>query len=238
MTTPHTFSWELGGRTVLLAGSFNNWQPQAMQRTSGASTGGTVASPRRVAVPGTVASPRATASYASSSPFVLTVNLQSGVKYEYKFVVDGHWCYDARKPQVTDPHGNINNTITISSNKHEEHNNQHSKQNAKETTKKQAQKQEGGEEKEQKQKQNQNQNQKQKQKQKQTKHQSQPKNTHQSETELDIDEKMTYVEERTHDHPPLPVEKHQPHDSVEKEFREEFFWKQSLLNLADVEAIL
>lgn len=34
-------------------------------------------------------------------------------EYEYKFIVDGDWCYDMTLPTVTDEGGNINNIITV-----------------------------------------------------------------------------------------------------------------------------
>lgn len=34
-------------------------------------------------------------------------------KYEYKFIVDGKWCYDEAQPHRDDGHGNINNHIEV-----------------------------------------------------------------------------------------------------------------------------
>lgn len=40
------------------------------------------------------------------------LKLKPGV-YEYKFIVDGEWCYDITMPTVTDEGGNVNNVITV-----------------------------------------------------------------------------------------------------------------------------
>ena len=33
--------------------------------------------------------------------------------YEYKFIIDGNWFYDVRKPTTNDGFGNHNNVITV-----------------------------------------------------------------------------------------------------------------------------
>eukprot|EP00128_Syssomonas_multiformis_P002628 Colp12_sorted_trinity150504_noHs@18435 len=44
--------------------------------------------------------------------YELKVKLAKG-QHQYKFIVDGEWHYDPKKPTITDPQGNINNVITI-----------------------------------------------------------------------------------------------------------------------------
>lgn len=41
-----------------------------------------------------------------------TIPLPPGV-HQYKFIVDGRWCFDMARQTVTDPHGNINNVIQV-----------------------------------------------------------------------------------------------------------------------------
>uniref|UniRef100_A0A6B2LC84 AMP-activated protein kinase glycogen-binding domain-containing protein n=2 Tax=Arcella intermedia TaxID=1963864 RepID=A0A6B2LC84_9EUKA len=49
----------------------------------------------------------------NDSKWVLSLYLQEG-SYQYKFIVDGKWCYDILKPTQKDPLGNINNVLLVS----------------------------------------------------------------------------------------------------------------------------
>eukprot|EP01105_Mastigella_eilhardi_P012499 TRINITY_DN2859_c0_g1_i1.p1 TRINITY_DN2859_c0_g1~~TRINITY_DN2859_c0_g1_i1.p1 ORF type:complete len:312 (+),score=83.64 TRINITY_DN2859_c0_g1_i1:140-937(+) len=50
---------------------------------------------------------------ASNGIFETIVSLGEG-KHQYKFLVDGRWCYDILQPVVTDPLDNVNNEIDVS----------------------------------------------------------------------------------------------------------------------------
>jgi len=70
------FEWPHGGKMVLLAGTFNNWNKGAMLK--------------------------------EGNKFIASVGCRPG-EYEYKFLVDGHWCIDHAAPSRDDGHGNIVN---------------------------------------------------------------------------------------------------------------------------------
>ena len=81
-----TFQFEAGAeREVLLAGSFNNWDPDAHQLTRKDGNG----------------------------TYAATILLPIG-RYEYKFVVDGEWqCDPACSEGVPNEHGSLNSVIEV-----------------------------------------------------------------------------------------------------------------------------
>ena len=64
----YTFIWPYGGNTLKLAGSFSNWKLLDMLPVEGK--------------PGT---------------FQRVERLSGLEKHQYKFVMDGRWCYDGKK---------------------------------------------------------------------------------------------------------------------------------------------
>lgn len=75
----YTFVWPYEGTAVAVAGSFDNWTAQAPMTRN-----------------------------TRDGVWELRRRLPAAV-FQYKFVVDGKWCYDVKKPQATDDQGNINN---------------------------------------------------------------------------------------------------------------------------------
>ena len=53
-------------------------------------------------------------SHPSKNPFYALLELPAG-HHQYKFIVDGKWYYDMKKPNLTDPLGNINNYVDVPS---------------------------------------------------------------------------------------------------------------------------
>lgn len=49
---------------------------------------------------------------ASENPFCAVLKLPEG-RHQYKFIVDGKWFYDMKKPNLHDPLGNINNYVDV-----------------------------------------------------------------------------------------------------------------------------
>lgn len=73
------------GKTVLVAGSFNDWTPEGSVMTYDA----------------------------SAEAYFYAVDLQPGY-YEYKFVVDGRWILDEENPSFSaNDFGTLNSVITI-----------------------------------------------------------------------------------------------------------------------------
>ncbi|KAI8642898.1 immunoglobulin E-set [Parasitella parasitica] len=80
-SSSRTFVWPYGGKHVVLTGDFDHWQ------------GSIVMAP-------------------VNGLFEAKVdNLDCSVDIEYKFIVDGDWCYDINADSVTDGSGNTNNII-------------------------------------------------------------------------------------------------------------------------------
>ena len=52
-------------------------------------------------------------SHPSKNPFYTTLDLPAG-QHQYKFIVDGKWYFDIKKPNLHDPLGNINNYVDVS----------------------------------------------------------------------------------------------------------------------------
>ncbi|KAG2233490.1 hypothetical protein INT48_003196 [Thamnidium elegans] len=81
------FVWPYGGTDVKLTGIFDNWQA-SIQMT-----------PVNI-------------SNLNDNIFqVIVKGLDLSKDIQFKFVVDGEWCYDMRRPHVTEASGNINNII-------------------------------------------------------------------------------------------------------------------------------
>jgi len=81
------FIWPYGGKEVYVAGTFNDWNKIKM--------------------------------FPQTYPpnlYSVKVDLLPG-KYEYKFVVDGVWCYDSMKPLVNDTFNGKNNYLNIENEK-------------------------------------------------------------------------------------------------------------------------
>lgn len=80
---PTTFTWRYGGTEVLLTGSFSNWRESVVLKPS-----------------------------KSGDVMTYVLSLHPGT-YEYKFIVDNQWRYDAKQPVVKGRNGNINNIIQV-----------------------------------------------------------------------------------------------------------------------------
>ncbi|KAI9476289.1 MAG: immunoglobulin E-set [Benjaminiella poitrasii] len=83
-----TFIWPYGGKNVILTGDFDNWQ-------------------------GTVSM-----TPVNSELFKAEIDdskLNNGA-IQYKFIVDGKWCYDSAKNTVKDSSGNVNNVFYYTKN--------------------------------------------------------------------------------------------------------------------------
>jgi 1,4-alpha-glucan branching enzyme len=71
-------------KVVCVAGTFNNWRPDATPLKS-----------------------------AGSGEWAVELMLKPG-QYEYRFVVDGRWIVDPRTPQrVANPYGGFNSVLTV-----------------------------------------------------------------------------------------------------------------------------
>ena len=88
-TTPliHLELLEPGAHDVYIAGSFNEWQPQATPMIS-----------------------------LGSGKWVKELTLPTG-RYEYRFVVDGEWFSDPKAKEVApNPFGTLNSVLTVRAN--------------------------------------------------------------------------------------------------------------------------
>lgn len=79
----HEFIWKYGGKEVLLAGNFTDWKPSIKM----------------------VPCDR------DKEYWRGLVELDSGLEWQFKFVVDGVWRCSLDLPTTTDPQGNTNNII-------------------------------------------------------------------------------------------------------------------------------
>ncbi|EPB91579.1 hypothetical protein HMPREF1544_01501 [Mucor circinelloides 1006PhL] len=80
-TSSRTFVWPYGGNHVVLTGDFDHWKG-SIEMTP------------------------------VNGVFEANVdNLDRSVDIEYKFIVDGKWCFDMKMDNVKDEAGNINNII-------------------------------------------------------------------------------------------------------------------------------
>ena len=72
------------GRKVMLAGSFNNWQPVKQLKDRD-----------------------------NNGVYRCQLRLEPG-EYQYKFIVDGDWCLDAENPNFTqNGFGSLNSVLTV-----------------------------------------------------------------------------------------------------------------------------
>jgi len=78
-----TFLWPYDANTVSIAGSFNDWIPQALSPTG------------------------------PKGEFTITLDLAPGDHEYKFVVDGRRWCYDVLRPTSTDDRGNRNNTITV-----------------------------------------------------------------------------------------------------------------------------
>ena len=75
---------DVPGRTVMVAGSFNNWQPEKQLLDKN-----------------------------GDGVYRCRLSLQPG-EYQYKFVVDGNWCLDASNPNfVPNSIGSLNSVLIV-----------------------------------------------------------------------------------------------------------------------------
>lgn len=51
-------------------------------------------------------------SHPSKNPFYAVLKLPAG-QHQYKFIVDGKWYFDMKKPNLSDPLGNVNNYVDV-----------------------------------------------------------------------------------------------------------------------------
>lgn len=79
-----TFTWKHGGTNVLLAGTFNNWTGEKMEKVV-QENGGVW--------------------------WVLNKPLKKGA-YQYKFIRDGEWCFDSAMPFVAEGQA-VNNVVSV-----------------------------------------------------------------------------------------------------------------------------
>lgn len=80
-----SFVWKYGGENVQFACSANDWDIVNMVHYTDVCT----------------------------DTWYYTMVLDNGV-YEYKFIVNGVWCYDMEKPTSNDQYGGKNNIVEVS----------------------------------------------------------------------------------------------------------------------------
>uniref|UniRef100_A0A7S2TSV4 Association with the SNF1 complex (ASC) domain-containing protein n=1 Tax=Lotharella oceanica TaxID=641309 RepID=A0A7S2TSV4_9EUKA len=92
---PTQFRWPYGGRSVYIAGSFNDWKGkvpmEAEAPSEGNMEGGTDG---------------------GTPIFTITLDLPPGTHY-YKFIVDDQWQYDPAKDRMINLQGVVNNVIKV-----------------------------------------------------------------------------------------------------------------------------
>jgi len=77
------FKWNYRGNYIHIAGTFNDWKPTPITHRG-----------------------------IHDNKLHKQFNLRPGY-YEYKFIVDGVWCYDMLKPHTNDNHGGRNNYFRV-----------------------------------------------------------------------------------------------------------------------------
>lgn len=75
--------WPYGGNQVYFASSATNWELKQMKKCE-----------------------------TCKDYFCLFIKLQRGI-YQYKFIVDGKWCYDMQEEMIDDGFGGKNNVIKV-----------------------------------------------------------------------------------------------------------------------------